>query len=370
MAEKRDARELRSKLGTVVQAADPIKLPCGRIWPNGDFSLGFASKMEQSTSEDEWRWGACQPEALMEGIDHWDGVTPLTLSDVCNSDTGSSVRGKYGLKGITGRGRHMVTSGAYLLEKKLGRRDVVMITLTVPQLGQRSRQLLAQKWGQLVNELVKWLTRRLEAARRSPAIIGVTEIQTGRLSKYQEGYLHLHLLCPCHSNSGVRFAIDADELRAWWRAAINRIGETTLHVSPRVETEQVKKSCEGYLGKYLSKGSGIDLEAFIEDLGVESVPGQWWFCSALMRQRIRENTSEGYVAGELLETVISYVVETGSEDIFKFLRPVMVQLDGIETCVGWYGKLNEVASRDLHDLLRMRHPQTGRRLASEDVSGR
>jgi len=347
----------RAKLGTYQRSRKDFK-PVGRIWPNGEFTLGYGVEGEEGSREEEWcwtggRWGLTEEEldVRLECLDGWlDAVAAvysvsaqlagvyLTLSNTSNSHKPDS-RPKYGLKGLTGKGRKMIRSGAYLLEKKLGKDDVVMITLTVPTLSRSERMAVARQWGHLTNRLVQYLSRELVKQGRAAAIVGCVEVQTGRLKKYSEGYLHLHLVCPAHSNEGRTWAVDAKELRSWWKAALERVTKTTLTHLPRVETAIVEKSVEAYLAKYLSKGSDEDLDEFVEDLGEDCVPGQWWFCSAPMRDAIRANTLSGDSCGALLESLIEHLLSMGSGEGFEYIRHVDRLVDGkLKTC-GWVGRL-------------------------------
>jgi hypothetical protein len=359
----------RARVGTYQRSRKDSK-PVGRIWPNGEFTLGYGVEGEEGTRAEEWSWtgghrGLTEEEldVRLECLDGWlDAVAAvysvsarlaclhLTLSDTPNSHR-SVPRPKYGLKGLTGKGRKMIRSGAYLLEKKLGKDDVVMITLTVPTLSRPERIAVAKQWGHLTNRLVQYLSRALEQQGRPAAIIGCVEVQTGRLKKYSEGYLHLHLVCPAHSNAGRTWAIDASDLRSWWKAAIERVTKTTLAHLPRVETAIVEKSVEAYLAKYLSKGSDEGMAEFVDDLGEECVPGQWWFCSAPMRDAIRKNTLSGDNCGALLESLVEHLLEMGTGEGFEYIRHVDRLVDGkLKTC-GWVGRLTPETRAEIELML-------------------
>jgi hypothetical protein len=333
---------IRASIGTAPNKKND-KSPSGQVWPNGEFGVGYYCDYEETTYQDEYNYVLANPSESEVELTP-EVVSSLTLSDVPNSD-------KRGLKGLTTYGARMVRSGCYLLESKLGREDCMMWTLTVPTLNREGRVQLARNWGKLVNELVKWLTRRLGESGRPPAIIGCTEIQTGRLEKYRQGYLHLHLVCPARSNRGGRWAVDANRFRAWWKTAIERHSGHSIPTLPRIQAEVVKRSAEAYMGKYLSKGGDDCLPAFIEDLGEGSVPGQWWFCSSLMRTRIREGRRQGRNTGALLEAFIQNAFETGEMDVFEYISHVdLVTESGRYTC-GWYGKLRRDVADQLMEFL-------------------
>jgi hypothetical protein len=341
--------KIRSEIGTAKSHAS-AKSPSGQIWPNGEFGLGYYQEWEECTRAEEHGYYMVSDPSVAGDYER-EPVDLLTLSDVINSHKPETpTKRKNGLNGLTSYGAKMVRNGCFLMEQKLGKEDCFMWTLTVPPLGRRARAELARNWGRLTNRLLQWLSRELRRKGRVPAVIGVVEIQTARLEKTRQGYLHLHLICPGHANNGGRFAVDADSLRAWWKEAIERYSGTVLHVSPRVQVEPVRKSVEAYMGKYLSKGSTGELEAFIEDLGEESVPGQWWFASSVLKGRIRDNKASGKRAGLLLEIVVREAFDSNNFEIFEFIRHCEVEINGALITVGWYGKLKQEIARELIEL--------------------
>lgn len=363
--------KVRSHLGSYVSSSARM-VPSARLWPNGEFSLGYARVGEEGAPEGEWRWtggdkGLTESElddrleCLAGWLDCVDQVYSvsgqlalrlLTLSSVPNSHKGNRPA-KNGLQGMTGFGMKMVRSGCYLLEKKLGKDDCVMVTLTVPTLGRSDRQKLAQQWGQVTNRLVQYLSRALVKSGRPPAIIGCVEIQTARLEKYRQAYLHLHLVCPAHSNTGGVWAVKVEELVSWWQACLERtIGKELPH-APRVETAIVEKSVEAYLAKYLSKGSGEELAGFIADLGESAVPGQWWLASASMRAAIKSRTVSGRNAGAIIDALVNNLLEDSDGRGFEYIRHIDCLFGGRPITVGYVGRLSPELTADV---LAMMHP--------------
>jgi hypothetical protein len=105
------------------------------------------------------------------------------------------------------------------------------------------------------------------------------------------------------------------------------------------------------MGKYLSKGSGEALDGFIEDLGEDSVPGQWWFMTADMRHQVKSETASGANTGTLLDAVIQNALNDGCEDIFEWIRPVMITFTDRPVHIGWCGRLRADIRDDLLTLL-------------------
>lgn len=349
---------IRDALGTYKQSSGKLRA-MGRLWPNGEFSVGYAPEGDETTEREEWSWtggtkGLTPDEldARLEYMEAWldyqaqvcylpalQALQILTLSNVSDSHKGLP-RPQQGLKGLTSNGTKMLRSACYLLEQKLGKDDCVMVTLTVPTLGREQRKMLARQWGRVTNRLVQYLTRALLSAGRPPVIAGCVEIQTGRLSRSRQGYLHIHLVCPAYSNKGGRWAVDACDLRTWWSQEIERTIKCSLPHLPRVETAIVQKSVEGYLGKYLSKGQGDELGAFIGDLGEEAVPAQWWFMSAPMRQAVKAQTASGANAGALLDALVNHLLEWGDGTGFEYVRHIDCNIGGLPVTVGWVGRLD------------------------------
>lgn len=321
--------------------------------------MGYAAVGDETTEREEWSWtggtkGLSEEDlsVRLDYMDSWldyqaavcslsarEALQILTLSNVSDSHKGLS-RPPMGLKGLTSNGTKMLRSACYLLEERLGKEDCVMITLTVPTLGKEARRTLAQQWGKVINRLVQWLTRALVRAGRTPVIAGCVEIQTGRLERYRQGYLHLHLVCPAHSNVGGLWAIQANDLRTWWKQEIERTIGCELPHLPRVETAIVEKSVEGYLGKYLSKGTGEELGAFIGDLGADAVPAQWWFMSSPMKAAVRSATKSGANAGALLDSLVNYLLEDGDGTGFEYIRHIDCIIGNLPVTVGWVGRLS------------------------------
>jgi len=373
----------RAKVGSYSMSGRRM-VPVAKVWPNGEFSLGYAGEGDEASPLEEWSWtGEGDPleernhDARLECLHGWlDAVAEiysvsarlavglLTLSNARNSDKAAEPT-KYGLHGITGTGAKMLRSAAFIMERDYGCSDVTMGTFTVPHLEKAERALLARQWGRLTNDLVRYLRRELEAQGRPPVVAGCTEIQSARLEARSEGYLHLHVIWPAHSNMGRRWAVDADGVRAWWKKAIERIIGRELPVVPRIETAIVQKSVEAYLGKYLSKGSDDCLGQFVADLGFESVPGQWWFMSSYLKGKIKAETLTGRNLGDVLEAYIEHTVTMGTGAGFEWLCHVDLSLDGRLVTVGYVGRLDRATRDDLAILLRI---DSGIDLCTVDVA--
>lgn len=322
----------------------------GRIWPNGNFSVGVGpvgcTSLENEGGDTvlQARYGAAGPIG--------DAVGSLISSNALNSHTECEPSPQRGLKGITALGQQMLRSACYLLERDYGNADLCFATLTVPSLSRPARVRLAQAWPEIVRQFLQFVSRRLSAGGRPTKVVGCTEIQTGRLQSRSEGYLHVHAVWPSHSNVGGQvWAVRWEDLRDWWERALVRFSGEQLPHHPRVEVAPVKKSAERYMGKYLSKGSGECLKQFIEDLGEDSVPPAWWFMTADMRQQVKSETAHGPNTGTILYAVVQQALEEGDLGDFEWVRPVFIEYGDSSIHIGWCGRLAPWAREDLLTLL-------------------
>lgn len=365
-------------------------VPTGRIWPSGDFSLGYR-KVEGDSRVDyrrepnrvpsgplppNWsigRWGipvqsAESPWAALRpgDLEDWhdlksqcesrpehgggDGVGPLDLTAPCNSHNVRLRPEKYGKKGITGLGKKMVKSAATLMQKMPGKR-LTFCTVTMPTLPPELRRELALVWPELVRQLIQWLSRRLKSVGLPPLICSVTEVQPGRLEAYSEAYLHLHLVWINHYARCGNWAISVDLLRTWLSEFLQRKGLWVSDAWVNVDVQRVKKTAAGYLAKYMSKGVA-EIEELAKDCGWDAIPGQWWNLSASARNLVKKYTSSGDAVGRLLESVIGYSLAEADLSGFYSLRPAMLEINGQERIVGWFGIMQDKLRMELRSILR------------------
>ena len=338
---------LRERLGGEV-SFQRMRQPKLTLWPNGQFSLSYVYRTDSAPvlENDEWRF--------IRGVGYRrsaSGPPPNLVSAAKSSQTedGSKVssRKKYGLKGITRFGTKMVRSGASLLQRKFGKDDLVFLTLTVPVLSRDERGALAREWGDVMRQVIQRLCRLLERAGQPQEVVSVTELQTARLSKYSQAYLHAHLVLPARQRFRRGWVIDVSEFRTWWSSLIERKIGRQLETLPRIETKLVRKSAEGYLGKYMSKGNE-SMEGIVEDLGEDAVPGQQWNMSAALRKKVKTATVKSFAYGELVQMHVDIMVSTG-EQLPGYWRRIEIDLGGRVVTTAWTGAISD-STRILLDL--------------------
>jgi len=336
--------ELRSENFQGIPSREGTSYPSGRIWPDGSFSLGYVRERPDE------RLDVRRPGYTAPGDEGTAAASPLDLRNVPNSDMaprcpvsagpegtkGAKRPEKYGKKGITGYGRKMVRSVGALIDRFCPHHRVTFCTITMPALPQRERTELARAWPQLVNEIQKWLKRRLQKKGLPEVVLSVSEIQTGRLETHGEAYLHLHLLWLNAPGKAGNWSVDVLNLRAWLEDWLLRreLWSEDSHVN--VDTRQVKGEKARYLAKYCSKGTA-EIEEFASEHGWESIPAQWWNVTKQARDWVKTYLIEGREAGEFLDAIVNETFDSGRFDHLHYIYHIDIEVNGRLLNVGWRG---------------------------------
>jgi hypothetical protein len=338
-------KKLSLNIGGILNRGN-ARYPSGRIWPDGTFSLGYVAPRQDERLDDR------EPGYSHPGDDDNAARAPLDLRDVPNSDKaprsllsagpdgskGTKRPETYGRKGMTGYGRNMIRSVGALIDRFYPNHRVTFATITMPELPQRERTELARAWPRLVNELQKWLKRRLEKKGLPQVVLSVSEIQTGRLEAHEEAYLHLHLLWLNAPGRAGNWSVDVLDLRAWLENWLIRNGLWNNDSHVNVDTRSVKGEKSRYLAKYCSKGSD-EIEKFASEHGWECIPSQWWNVTNVARDWVKTYTVKGREAGEFLDCLINETFDSGEFSHLHYLYHIDIEVNGRALNVGWRGGL-------------------------------
>lgn len=321
------------------------------MWPNGEFSLSWPKERVDLATERE-EVGECvftSGERL---------VSTDTLASLCDEIHTSAqqesveapARGRYGSKGITKLGKRMVRSGAALLQRKYSRFCLSFLTLTLPELQRVDALAIAENWGVVINRYLQWLRRSLSKLGLPRLIVGATEVQPQRTQGGSLCGLHVHLCFVGRTKNRGRWGLSPAVLRrAWLRILSNELGHP-VHSLACEEVRMVKKSAEGYLGKYMSKGS----EAVSELLANEPdypLPGQWWFMTSDLRKWVKSEIVKGPKTGLILEMLVEYLNLGNWENSGVWGYPCHIDLNGQAFLVAWVGRLPKALWVELRSMV-------------------
>ena len=354
-------------------------VPTGRIWPSGDFSVGYRrvtgdgdARLDLRSEKrriddgdyvlpDDWEYMGKGKVRQMVGslsasqkaeCDAWHGGAegPLTLANASNSHT-AATRPQRGLKGITGYGKKMVRSACTLIQRRTPKGRTTFATISMPTLPLEQRRKLAELWPEYVRQLLQFLTRQLVQSGLPLTICSVTEIQPKRFEDFGESYLHLHLVWPNRWAKRGNWAIDPRHVRAWSESFLQRNGLWNDEAWVRVNVQPVKKSAAGYCSKYMSKGVN-EIAEMAEELGQGAIPRTWYNLTKAARDMVKAELLEGdHVGAAILATVegiFKGVVPFRS--VFYSLHEVVLEWDGQVKGVGWRGACLESWRQDIRGL--------------------
>lgn len=223
------------------------------FYPNGEFSLGLSNPVNSHKN---------LPQAL-------------------------EVRERKGCKQTT-HSKRMVRNAAYVVTKRAGRQNLTFATTTLPEEILdilESRDDAAELYAECDRQMQQWIKRRLEDVGIESFIVGCVEVQPERFERTGKVALHTHYLFQGRLPKKT-WAIHKDAFRNQWNKILSNVFgiEVTSLASTRVE--QVKKSAEYYLSKYMSK-SGKMVDKIIEAGKKHMLPSHWWHCSNRLRKIIK-----------------------------------------------------------------------------------
>ena len=337
------------------------KVPCGRIWPNGEFGLSYHNRTEEQdllpdrepgpsrlpseTLQLGLFWSLCEQWLIARA--EW-GFLPWLVKSPKSAQRPET----YGRKGITAYGQKVVRSGAYLLQERYGKERLSFLTLTVPQYGYAEECKIAEKWAYLTKSLLQALRRRLEKAALPKSIVLVTELQPKRLQGREPGCLHLHLVFVGRER-GKAWAYAPREYRDLWLGLLSGVLGRKVPSAPCENVQRVEKDASQYLSKYMSKGVA-SVADYAEINGWSMVPRQWWSATAPIKAAVKNYTITGEFAASMLDEIIhgwqrgGYMPKTLG---VEFCRPITIKATLYQDYViGFFGKIDRETYDDIRGL--------------------
>lgn len=309
------------------------RVPSGRIWPNGEFGIGWAA---DPRTEDVFDGGA----AWREGHLH-----PLGLTNTSNSH--KPVRSPRGQGGITSYGRRMVRNAAFVMQAEASKDRLSFLTLTIPPLTPEEEYCLGRNWAEIVRVFCQWLRRKLGAASLPGEIVQVTELQSQRHKERGGLPLHLHMVFVGRLRRG-SWAVTPKQVRSAWRRSCTRFAGSTADWSNSENLVRVRKDAGSYLSKYLSKGSGA-VSNLLDTVPPGSIPSSWYGVSRSLARRVKAQT----LTSEAACTWVMALCEDATCGVFHYVYPLRLEFDdGGGYIAGYAGKLQSSALSEISSAVR------------------
>lgn len=281
-------------------------------------------------------------------------ATDLTGWDYETEKHGPSARAKRerkGKGGISPYGTKSVRSGTHCLQNAYGRQRLGFLTLTLPN-SDRYLPIWCEQWAEIVRKFNQELQRELERQDAPAHVIGVTEIQLKRSKQLGYPVPHLHAcyvawdgktyIKGAKNTLGGRkkqhYISHAKMQAIFARVLANEVERITGEVvnpdelNPRVEVKAVKKSAEGYLGKYMSKG-GKDVKQFLDQQPDRTdLPTHWWHCTKGLRTILKGLITE--LPPEWIEAALTQMEDLKALGIVRYARDITKEIGGVERLLG------------------------------------
>lgn len=327
----------------------------GVLLPSGKVRVGVVppqkvlssdKEYERTASDYEWdvsEWKDENKRTHRARVLREKPASPLGLAAVPNCHKDPTKR--YGLKGISARGRESVKEGAYLLEKRYGKR-LGFYTLTCPYTELNDIYLYNQNIAYIQRSYFQEVKREYQRQGVVWSYVSVLEIQPKRFSDTGVSCLHIHYIAPCYAPRTWKWVLTADALRAIWQRVLSNALGFPASTKASIDASVVKTSAIGYIAKYMSKG-GAEVE-FLAQNCPDQLPSQWWSMSSNVRQAVKNNTVS------LPAPIAHYLFfkpETDPNELLHLLYRTEVHIpwNGIELHVGFSAQMNPKGDLCLRD---------------------
>lgn len=185
--------------------------------------------------------------------------------------------------------RRNIRNAAYMMEQDYGKDNLSFLTLTLPDLSSEDLQSCSDNWGKMVDQILKYLRKRVEKHGINFAYVYCSEIQLKRLQQRGEYALHLHILFRGRCAKKKPWCVTPCQVRKAWAGIIRCvIGHSRFCADALENLQVIRRSAGAYIAKYLSKGVHLDTPG-----GEEAVAGvppvtHWGGMARLVARRIRK----------------------------------------------------------------------------------
>lgn len=343
-----------------------------RLYPNGEAVIYKERKMRLKVNQTSrvdpqgwyfWYRYYCfsRPLSHSEAMGAALGLSPLNNFDRCpdlSQDAASadaqSVAGviepplRYGVKGITPRGARRVRNACHLIQEAGSRYRTVFATCTVPDYPLEVMASIHQSWHKVIDAYRRKLTRALQKQGLSGESVTVSEIQEKRYERTGIPVLHIHTVF-CGVTRAGRWAISIKEHDEMWRESLAiALGHEVTQIGSACNLQRVKKSAEGYLGKYMTKGRQA-VSAVVSSGFGGWMPKQWYGLTRSLGHRIDCETRDVRELADWLNDV----AEIEGSNVWLWHRDVRIEMgDGQTITIARYGRLNIGQTARIRDLYR------------------
>lgn len=323
-----------------------------KLWPNGEvvvfkprakgrkrlkefFEEGYTGGYESLYRVALLQLGILPPKADGMGLSPQKNFDKLLNEGSLPHEGEPRTVSRYGRNGITAYGARRVRNCCHELQSRAPKQCVAFATCTVPELPIEMMARLHESWNVVVDAYRRKLRRKLRDDGLSGDSVTVSEIQSKRYQRTGIPVLHLHTVF-VGRRPGEKWAISTKDHDEMWRSSLSIVlGEVVSKLDSACNIQAVKKSAEGYLGKYMSKGTSTVRNLCKE--GFEGwLPKQWWSATRSLCKAVDNKTR---FVPEFAEW-LNHIADVEGADVWTWHKDVVVEMsDGQAITMARYGRI-------------------------------
>jgi hypothetical protein len=194
-----------------------------------------------------------------------------------------------GGKAQTTYSKRMVRNCIAKLERDYGKHNLAFATYTLPDLPKYEMNVIRQNWREVTRQFKQAVERDLKSAGIKPELVYVTEIQEERYERTGAIAPHIHAVFQSRKTRYHKYAITKERNTEIWNRIISNVLGRRVEIPSGASIEQVKKSAERYMSKYMSKGGKL-AQKVIDKSVSNWMPKAWWGATLSLRNWVKENT--------------------------------------------------------------------------------
>lgn len=237
----------------------------------------------------------------------------------------ASVRERSG-KPQTTYSKRMVRNCIAKLERSHGKHNLAFATYTLPDLPAHDLENLSAKSGVIANRLCQEIKRNQERAGIKSEIVWIVEIQQERLKRTGIPVIHFHVVFQSRKSRYHSYAISKEQnTRIWNRIVSNALGYE-IEMPSAANIQQIKKSAENYMSKYMSKSSKVAVD-IVDKQEAKLLPKNWWGATFSLRNWVKQNTKLlADSAKELIKSQYKSSINNLKDSLFTWLFAHTIKL--------------------------------------------
>jgi inorganic triphosphatase YgiF len=182
----------------------------------------------------------------------------------------------------------MVRNCIAKLQRDYGKHNLAFATYTLPELLHYELRVIQDNWAEINRQLMQAIARDLEAADIKAELVYVNEIQKERYQRTGDIVPHIHAVFQSRKSRYHEYAISKERNTEIWNRVVSNVLGRRIEIPSGASIQQIKKSAEHYMSKYMSKGGKVAQRLTTESV-LNWMPKSWWGATLALRNWVKAN---------------------------------------------------------------------------------